>query len=148
MAGVGPQGAPGPGGGGSSGGNPGGGAGGVGATARGFAPPASISTPGRSTYDPRKKKRVFGPGNTNPNLVSAPSFSRGALPSQGVGDGSLPDPLAPPPQAEPAAAASASPSAKRDAEERRRRRAVGRNAVTSTQSTTGGFSAAKTLLGQ
>jgi len=94
-----------------------------------------------------KAKRGFGPGNTNPTFISTPSFSFGALPSQGVGDGSLPDPSAPPPAAaEPAAASS--PSAKRDAEERRRRSAVGRNTVSSTQSTTGGFSAAKTLLGQ
>ena len=94
-----------------------------------------------------KSKRVFGPGNTNPNIISTPLFSRGALPSQGVGDGSLPDPLSPA-AAEPAGAASASTSDNLTDEERRRRRAVGRNAESSTQSTTGGFSAAKTLLGQ
>ncbi len=96
-----------------------------------------------------KAKRGFGPGNTNPTFISTPSFSFGALPSQGVGDGSLPDPSAPPPvAAEPAGAAPVSESARRAAERERRRRAVSRNAVSSTQATTGGFSAAKTLLGQ
>ena len=93
-----------------------------------------------------KSKRGFGPGNTNPNIISTPLFSRGALPSQGVADGSMPDPAAA--AAEPAGAASASTSGNLTDEERRRRRAEGRNAVSSTQSTTGGFSAAKTLLGQ
>lgn len=87
--------------------------------------------------DPRKDKPGFGRGNTSPIVVSTPSFSFGALPAQ---------PQVP--FAEPEPAAAPDTSVDDEAARQRRRRAVGRSPVGRTQATTGGFFAAKTLLGQ